>query len=243
MQMTSRQPSFTMPWQERQSRLTTFFRWLLVIPAALWVSIWGLALIVTVPIAWFAVLFTGRYPQALYEFHASFARYLTKVYGYYSLATDTWPGFSGTEDDGYPVRLLVGPPLTEYSRLKVALRIFLMIPVLLIAYAMQIVAGIASLIAWFAIVITGKLPEGIHQMIRLGVSYQQRALPYYMLMTEDWPTFTVDDERPALEPVPPAPQAPPPPAGGDAPQPVPRQSDAPPNLGDFRPPTPPDDAA
>ena len=85
-----------MPWQERHSRLTTFFRWLLAIPGALWVSIWGLALIVTVPIAWFALLFTGRYPEALYDFHASFARYLTKVYAHYSLATDTWPGFSGT---------------------------------------------------------------------------------------------------------------------------------------------------
>ena len=92
------------------------------------------------------------------------------------------------------MRLGVGPPLPAYSRLKVALRIFLLIPVALIAYAMQIVASIAALIAWFAIVITGKLPEGIHQMLRLGLSYKQRALPYFLLLTEDWPTFTVDDE-------------------------------------------------
>jgi hypothetical protein len=237
--MTSRQPTFTMPWQQRHSRLTTFFRWLLVIPGALWVSIWSLALIVTVPIAWFALLFTGRYPESLYEFHASFARYVTKVYGYYSLATDQWPGFSGSYEDGYPVRLGLGPPLPAYDRLKVALRIFLMIPVLLIAYAMQIVAGVASLIAWFAIVFTAKMPEGIHQMIRLGVSYQQRAIPYYTLMTEDWPTFNVEDDRPALEPVPPTPGAPAP----GSPQAVSTPSDAPPNLGDFRPPAPPDDAA
>ena len=32
-------------------------------------------------------------------------------------------------------------------------------------------------------------------MLRLGLSYQQRALPYYMLMTEDWPTFNVEDDR------------------------------------------------
>ena len=244
MQMTSRQPSFTMPWQERQSRLTTFFRGLLAIPPLVWAFvIWSIALIVTVPVAWFALLFTGRYPQALFDFNASWARYVAKADAYGYLATDRWPGFSGADDD-YPVRLSVGPPLPVYSRPKVALRIFLLIPVALIAYAMRIVASIAALIAWFAIVITGKMPEGIHQMLRLGLSYMVRALPYFLLLTEDWPTFTVDDdERPALEPVPPVPQAPPPPAGGAAPQAVPRQSDAPPNLGDFRPPTPPDDAA
>jgi hypothetical protein len=235
--MNSRQPAFTMPWQERHSRLTTFFRLFLAIPGVLWVSIWSIALIATVPIAWFALLFTGRYPESLYEFHASFARYLTKIYAYYSLATDVWPGFSGSADDGYPVRLGLGPPLTGYNRLKVALRIFLLIPVALIAYAMQIVAGVASLIAWFAIVITAKMPEGVHQMLRLGLSYQLRATPYYLLMTEDWPTFNVEDDRPALEPVPPTPG---PPAG---PQAVTTPADAPPNLGDFRPPAPPDDAA
>ena len=75
-------------------------------------------------------------------------------------------------------------------------------------------------------------------MLRLGLSYQQRALPYYMLMTEDWPTFNVEDDRPALEPVPPAPSSP-----RGTPQAVPAPADAPPNLGDFRPPAPPDDAA
>src|SRR4051812_43722428 len=108
MQMTSRQPSFTMPWQERQSQLTTFFRWLLAIPPLVWAFyIWSLALIVTVPVAWFALLFTGRYPQALYDFNASWARYATKANAYGFLATDRWPGFSGP-DEGYPVRLGVG---------------------------------------------------------------------------------------------------------------------------------------
>ena len=96
--MTRRQPAFAMPWQERQSRLTTFFRLFTALPGMVWLSIWAIALIVTVPISWFALLFTGRYPQGLYDFHASFARYVTRVYAYFHLATDKWPGFSGAED-------------------------------------------------------------------------------------------------------------------------------------------------
>ncbi len=252
---SSRQPSFTMPWQERQSRLTTFFRLFTAIPSMIWVAIWSIALIVTIPIAWFALLFTGRYPESLYEFHSSLARYATHVYGYYFLATDKWPGFSGSVAVDHPVRLGIGPPLPAYSRLKVGLRLFLAIPVMLIAYAMGIGAQIAAFIAWFTIVFSGRQPQGIYQMLHLGLSYQQRALPYYLLLTEDWPSFTVESDRAALEPATPGgPALTPPaaaepaesdPAAGSGPTAIPPRSPSasPPNLGDFRPPVPPDDAA
>jgi hypothetical protein len=246
---TSRQPSFTMPWQERQSRLTTFFRLFTALPGVLWLAIWSLALIVTVPVAWFAILFTGRYPEGLYAFNASFARYATHVYGYFYLGTDEWPGFSGDPAAQHPVRLGVGPPLPVYNRLKTGFRFILLIPVGLIAYAMNIVAQIAAVISWFTIVFTGKQPRGVYSMLHLGLSYQQRAAPYYLLLTEDWPTFTVDSDRAALEPAPPSDGAPAPataapePATGPAPVPPPSSSGSPPNLGDFRPPVPPDDAA
>ena len=249
----SRQPSFTMPWQERQSRTTTFFRAITVIPSIVWLSLWGSLMIVSLPIAWFALLFTGRYPKSLYDFHASYARYTTYAYGYLLLATDKWPGFSGSADADQPVRLGIDPPLPVYSRVKVLFRFVLMIPVVLIVYAMQIVATVAAFVAWFAIVFTGKLPQGVYQMIHLGLSYQQRAMPYMMLLTEDWPAFTVEGDRAALEPAPPTHTSyPTAPAGsaepaqiadGPTPVPAPTPSSAPPNLGDFRPPVPPDEAA
>ena len=89
--------------------------------------------------------------------------------------------------------------------------------------------------------ITGKEPQGIYQMLRLGLSYQLRAKPYYLLLTEDWPSFTVEEDRAALEPAPggPPPVGPPPDAPPmAAPAPDPRRG-PPPNLGDFRPPAPP----
>lgn len=186
------QPIFEIEHQEQQSRLTTFFRLILVIPGMVWVSIWAIAIFFTVIAAWFAVLITGRYPQGLYDFHAQFVRYLTRLNGYCYLATDRWPGFSADEGEPYPVNLRIAPPLEQYSRVKVLFRLILAIPVYLIVYVLQMVAGIGSLIAWFVIVVTGKLPDGIFQMIKLGLSYMSRAMPYYFLMTEDWPAFTQD---------------------------------------------------
>jgi hypothetical protein len=190
------QPIFEAEYVERRSRLSTFFRYILIIPHVIVLFFWGIAGAFAVVAAWFALLLTGRYPQGLYDFLAGLLRYTTAVYGYAALLTDRYPPFSADVDD-YPVRLRIPPPKPEYDRLKVLLRILLVIPVALIAYAMRIVWYVGSFIAWFAIVILGKQPKGLQDMIALGLSYDVRALAYMMLLTEDWPPF-MDPEGASL---------------------------------------------
>lgn len=183
--------TFTAEHVVEQSRLSVFLRILFVIPHAIVVSLWGLAAYFTLIVAWFAMLFTGRYPEGLYGFHRSFLRYATYVSGYYYLLSSKFPQFNG-DDPSYPVQLEIGPPQAEYSRMKVLFRIILAIPVAIIAYGMSLVASVGSLLAWFVELFTGKLPEGLYSMIVLGLSYQQRAMAYYFLITEDWPALTQD---------------------------------------------------
>jgi uncharacterized protein DUF4389 len=194
--------TFEADYVEQRSRLTTFFRLILVIPQIIVMAFYGLAAIVVVIIAWFALLFTGRWPQGMYDFVAGFFRYSTAVNGYCYLLTDVYPPF-GPDVDAYPVRLNIAPPKEEYSRLKVLFRIILAIPPYIISYAMSIVAQIGGLLAWFAIVVTGRQPKGLQDMIVLGLSYQQRAYAYMALITEDWPPFT-DDAARQVEPAAPA---------------------------------------
>jgi hypothetical protein len=170
--------TFKAEYVEKRSRLTTFFRLILAIPHIIFLYFYGLAAGVVVIIAWFALLFTGRYPQGMYDFVAGALRYSTRVYGYLWLLTDEYPPFSGSAEAVYPVDLNIGAPKSEYSRLKVLFRIILAIPVLIIHYAMQIVAEVGAFIAWFAIVILGRQPKGLQDMIALGTSYQQRAYTY-----------------------------------------------------------------
>jgi hypothetical protein len=174
---------------EPRSRLTTFFRVVMAIPHMIVWSVWAFFAFFAVVAAWFAIVFTGRYPDGLYEFVASFQRYTTRWTAYLYLLTDEYPPFSGSPDRPYPVDLQIGPPAAEYTRWKAALRIILAIPVMFIAYAMQIVAQMGAFLAWFAIVVTGRQPKALQDMTNLGLSYYVRANPYYGLITEDWPAF------------------------------------------------------
>jgi hypothetical protein len=194
--------TFKADYVEKRSRLTTFFRLLLAIPHIIFLYFYGLAAGVVVIIAWFVLLFTGRYPLGMYDFVGGSLRYSTRVYGYLWLLNDEYPPFSGSATTQYPVDLIIEPPKAEYSRLKVLFRIILAIPVLIIHYAMQIVAQLGALIAWFAIVLLGRQPKGLQDMIALGTSYQQRAYAYLALVTEDWPPFTDDTTGSRVEAAP-----------------------------------------
>ena len=55
----------------------------------------------------------------------------------------------------------------------------------IIVYAMQIVWELGSFIAWFVIVVAGRQPKGLQDMIVLGLSYQQRAYCYLALLSEE----------------------------------------------------------
>lgn len=187
--MSSHPVTFAAEYVEPRSRLTTFFRLVLVIPHLVMIFAWGLVMWIVVIAAWFALVFTGRWPRGLYDITASFLRYVTAVYGYLYLLTDAYPPFSGAPD-AYPVQLSVAPPRDHYSRPKALFRIVLAIPVMIISYAMQIVAQIGAFLSWCAIVVLGRQPSGLQEMTELGLSYQQRSLAYVLLVTEDWPPFT-----------------------------------------------------
>jgi hypothetical protein len=215
--------TFKADYVEKRSRLTTFFRLLLAIPHFIVVTFYFLAAEIVVIIAWFALLFTGRYPQGMYDFVAGALRYQTRVYGYAGLLADEYPPFSGDPATPYPVDLIIGAPKPEYSRMKVLFRLILAIPVLIIQYAMQIVAEVGSVLSWFAIVVLGRQPKGLQDMIVLGMSYQQRATAYMALLTEDWPPFTDDTTGRTVEAAPAfgALAATPPAAGPESPTSVP----------------------
>ncbi|HEU4974112.1 MAG TPA: DUF4389 domain-containing protein [Baekduia sp.] len=215
------QPVFEAEYAERRSRLTTFFRLLLALPHYVGVFVGAVIAFVAVVIAWFSIVLTGQYPEGLYGYVAGFQRYATAVYGYIALLTDDYPPFS-LDPAGYPVQLRIPPRKAEYNRMKTLFRIIIGIPVMIILYAMQIVWEVGWFLAWFVILVTGKQPKGLQDMIVLGLSYQQRAYCYLYLLTEDWPPFTSPQggtvEGPAGgSPLPPAPPTMPAPSSPEAP--------------------------
>lgn len=173
----------------KRSRISVFFRWLLVIPHYIWLMFYGIGAGVVVFLAWFAIVFTGRWPAGMYEFVAGFVRFSGRLYAYTYLVCDTYPPFDGGEHPEYPVRVTVDPPLASYSRLKTFFRIILAIPVYIVQYVLSLWMFVLAVVIWFVGVFAGKTGPGLMELMRLPMAYYIRAGAYFMLVTETWPPF------------------------------------------------------
>jgi hypothetical protein len=189
--------TFEADYVERRSRLTTFFRLILAIPVAIVLYVFGIVAWFGVVIAWFAIIITGRYPKGLYDFVADFTRFLARVTAYSVLLTDVYPPFNGSHDASYPVRMEFAGPLERYSRLKTLFRVILAIPIVILRYVVNLLLEIGAFASWIVIVITGKMPRGLFDVMVLANSYTARSDAYLFLLTETYPPFQDENTRTA----------------------------------------------
>jgi hypothetical protein len=189
--------TFEADYVERRSRLSTFFRLILAIPVAIVLYVFGIVAWFAIVFAWFAIIITGRYPKGLYEFVADFTRFLARVTAYSVLLTDAYPPFSGSHDASYPVRMEFAGPLERYSRLKTLFRVILAIPIVILRYVINLLLEIGAFASWIVIVITGKMPRGLFDVMVLANSYTARSDAYLYLLTENYPPFQDENTRTA----------------------------------------------
>ncbi len=196
---------FSVVQAERRSRLTTFFRLLLVIPHLVVVALFAIGAFFVAILAWFAILFTGRYPRGLFEFQVQFLRYAAQVNCYVYLVSDPFPPFGGGSDPGsYPVWASADYP-ERLSRLTTFFRPVLSIPAYIINGALAIVARIMALLAWFVIVFTGRLPSGMADVMELPQRYSVRFTAYsILLITDRYPWFQDESPGPVEPAAPPS---------------------------------------
>lgn len=100
--MESQPVKFSIDYPEKLSRglllLKTFFGWLYVlIPHGFALFFYGIAALVVTFIAWWAILFTGKYPKGMFDFVVGYQRWSNRVNAYLMLMTDVYPPFSGKE--------------------------------------------------------------------------------------------------------------------------------------------------
>lgn len=79
-----------------RNRLTVLLRAILAIPQLVVLYLYGIAASVILIVAWFAALFTGRWPQGMRSFVIGYFRWQLRVYGYLYLLTDVYPPFDTT---------------------------------------------------------------------------------------------------------------------------------------------------
>ncbi|MFI7587390.1 DUF4389 domain-containing protein [Spongisporangium articulatum] len=215
------------------SRGLWLVKWLLLIPhlvilAFLWV---GFAVVTVV--AFFAILFTGRYPHTLFGFNRGVLRWSWRVsyYGYSALGTDRYPPFILADVPDYPARLELEYP-AHLSRGLVLVKWWLLaLPHYLLLAAISgglavaadrdgrsVTGGVSLLGVTVAIVgvsllfRAGRYPHGLFDLL-MGVNrWSTRVFVYATLMSDTYPPFRLDQggEEPGV------PGAPPAPSGGDS---------------------------
>jgi hypothetical protein len=177
------------------ARWRPLLNWLLVIPPLVWLMILSIGVEIVSIISWFAILITGQLPAGLGSFTVQVLRYQWRVYAYLYAWTEEYPGFSTppgyTDPRNYPAVLTSVPDVTR-NRLTVLLRIFWVIPQVIVLYFVGIAASVVLFIAWFAVLFTGKWPEGMRQF---GIGYYRwsiRVSAYSLLLTDVYPPFSLE---------------------------------------------------
>jgi len=168
-----------------QSRLTVAFRIFMAIPQLIVLWLLGIAAMVITIIGWFGALFTGRLPVFAADFLTGYLRWLSRVYAYNYLLTDAYPPFT-LDDADYPVRLAVTPG--RLNRLAVLFRFFLLIP----CWIVQAVVSYGALtifmfVTWLIVLVTGQMPDAIHQGLAAVLRYQVRTLGFATMLTSAYP--------------------------------------------------------
>ena len=170
----------------RRSRLTVFFRLLLLIPHVIVLYLWGIVVGFAVVIAWLVGIFTGRIPDGLHNFMAAYTIYQTRVAAYGCLLADPFPTFGSS--GAYPVDLEIAPS-TKQSRLTIFFRLLLAIPALILAYVFMLGLEIVGFFGWFVALFTGKMPQGLENLGSYCLRWEAQTRAYGMLLTGQYPSL------------------------------------------------------
>ena len=203
--------AYDVTYEEERNRLTVAFRFILAIPHLIVADAWGYLAQILAVVQWFIVLFTGNRNEGIWNMQQSWLGYYGRVMGYSNILYDEYPAF-GTDAGNVPVRSSITFE-EPANRLTNALRLIWVLPAMIIGFFVLIGAFFVGVISWFAILITGKHPQGMWEFMLKVLQYVMELNAYVYLMTDEYPKFGRPDGALSMaSPAGPGPSFAPPPA-------------------------------
>jgi hypothetical protein len=192
------------------SRWLWLVKWLLVIPHVIALLFLWITFVVLTIVAFFAILFTGRYPRAIFDFNVGVLRWTWRVgfYSYSALGTDKYPPFTPKDMPDYPARLEIAYPESLSRRLVLVKWWLLAVPHYLVIavfvggawagagidrlYGGGGLVGLLVLFAGIMLLFTSRYPKPLYDFV-LGMNrWVFRVAAYAALMTDAYPPFRLD---------------------------------------------------
>lgn len=186
---------------------TIFGVFYIVIPHAfvlMFLQIWSSILAF---LAFWAVLFTGKYPKSMFEFQTKLLRWNLRLSARIYNLSDGYPAFGLNAQDentefevAYPEKLSQGDLI-----LKILFGfIYVLIPHAVVLAFREIATYFVIFIAWFAVLFGGKYPQGMHEFVVGTIRWSTRLTMYMgLFMTDKYPPFNgkpdADEAVPPVE--------------------------------------------
>ncbi|HEX6198135.1 MAG TPA: DUF4389 domain-containing protein [Jiangellaceae bacterium] len=207
MQQPTYPIQFSVDYPDRPlDRLTTFFRLIVAIPIMILIGTvaggtwqWSYDDGTAVAAGAGGLLFFGpllmivfrqKYPRWWFDWNRELLRFSNRVAAYLALMDDRYPA----TDDEQAVHLNYAYPdvPNDLNRWLPLVKWFLAIPHYIVLFFLYIAAIVSVVVAWFAILFTGRYPRGLFDFVEGVLRWHNRVAGYaYILVTDEYPPFRI----------------------------------------------------
>lgn len=170
-----------------RNRVTSAFRIILVLPVLALLAVFSGVLFIQ-PLL--MLVFRQKYPRWWFDFNEAYLRFSNRVFAYLLLLRDEYP--STDEEQAVHLHLTYPDARTGLNRWLPLVKWLLAIPHYIVLIVLGVGAVLATVVAWFAILFTGRHPRGLFDFVVGVMRWHNRVVGYaFALVTDVYPPFSL----------------------------------------------------